>query len=385
MILTPNSSDGHFNYLHDVYREEIDPTLKASVVAAGLAAYANTSKSARLMRQARKNYAVALRSINTALKSPEDAIKDNTLISILVVSIFETITGTSRLSMEGWTEHINGASSLLQLRGRSQIHTSKGLRLFIHVTSHLLVSCFQREMPMPPQLLELRIEASQLAPLSPAMQILKVIDELTVFRTQVRDRTLSGYQTIISTALRYDAKLVQIVSNIPPGWLYETIYADDDPDIIWNGCYDIYYDYGVAQIWNGVRSARIMLHETIQLRLLEGFTSIPPSVTPAEFTMQFWTSTDILVNMWDGILRSIPQHIGYVTRKLSRIQMTARQGLQRRHFDRTSFTDLLEGTSTFSSHSPHQNFNSGAQAFIPPPSTPAIGGYFLSNPSTLQP
>ena len=75
----------------------------------------------------------ALRNINAALKSPADTIKDGTLISIIVVSVFEAMASSTRMSLRAWTEHINGASDLLKLRGRSQIQTVIGLRLFIHV------------------------------------------------------------------------------------------------------------------------------------------------------------------------------------------------------------------------------------------------------------
>lgn len=105
---------------------------------------------------------------------------------------------------------------------------------------------------MPPQLRELRLEAFQLVPPDPAWQFLKVIDEFTVFRAAVRDGTLSNPETIISKALRYDGDLVRIFSDVSSDWLYEMVYTNDDSEIMWNGCYAIYYDYWVAQIWNGM-------------------------------------------------------------------------------------------------------------------------------------
>jgi hypothetical protein len=381
-------SHGHFNYLHDMCRREqgMAFTLATSVVAAGLATYANTSKSPELMGQARRQYVVALRNINAALRSPVDAIKDSTLISIMVVSVFEAITGTNGLSLKAWTEHINGASTLLKLRGCSQIQTVTGLRMFIHVTSHLLVSCIQRELPMPQHLQNLRLEAFQLVPPDPAWQFLKVIDEFTIFRSSVKSGTLSDPETIISTALRYDGDLVRIFSNVPPEWLYETVSTDDDPDIVWNGCYDIYYDYWVAQIWNGMRSARIMLNETIRSRLLEGFTSVPPSFTTSEYTAQFQISTDVLVKMRDEILRSIPQHIGYVTRKpfAYSSQNSSPSRTPTPPFDGTSFTDLLEGTASFSEHSSPQS-SLMSRSTPPPTQTSALKQQHRTSPRTSPP
>lgn len=79
-------------------------TLTPSVVAAGLAAFANTTKDPELMGQARRHYLVSLRNINAALRSSADAIKDSTLVAIMVVSIFESTTGSNRISMKAWTE-----------------------------------------------------------------------------------------------------------------------------------------------------------------------------------------------------------------------------------------------------------------------------------------
>ena len=93
----------------------MDHTLRASVIAAGLATLANISKSPELMSEARIIYMVALRNINAALRSPADAIKDSTLIYIMVVSAFEAITGSTRMSLKAWTEHINGASDFERL------------------------------------------------------------------------------------------------------------------------------------------------------------------------------------------------------------------------------------------------------------------------------
>lgn len=56
VALNNGPSHGHFNYLHDICRREqgMDFTLRASIVTAGLAALANTSKSPELVGQARK-------------------------------------------------------------------------------------------------------------------------------------------------------------------------------------------------------------------------------------------------------------------------------------------------------------------------------------------
>lgn len=246
----------------------------------------------------------------------------------------------------------------------------------------------------------MRLEAFQLVVPDPAWQFLKVIDEFTIFRASIRDGTLSDPETIISTALRYDGELMRIFSNVPPDWLYETVYTDNDPESVWNGCYDIYYDHWVAQIWNGMRAARIMLNETVRARLLQGFSSIPAKFTSPEYTAQFQLSTEVLVKMRDGILRSVPQHTGYVKRKpfTYPTENDPRSRTSTTPFDGTLFTDLLEGATSLSrqgsshippahrttppraSPTPSVPLNTSPTRASSPPTTahtPAIGGYFL--------
>jgi hypothetical protein len=153
-------SRGHFHYLHQVTSDGgLDDCLKASLVAAGLAGLANVSKSSQLMSHARKEYTSALRNINAALESPADSTKDSTLVSIVVLAIFETTAGAFQLSLKAYTQHINGAAALIKLRGRSQLNNRVGIAIFFQVTSHLLISCVQRELPMPAEITELRDEA----------------------------------------------------------------------------------------------------------------------------------------------------------------------------------------------------------------------------------
>jgi hypothetical protein len=66
----------------------------------------------------------------------------------MIMSVFENITGKSRFSLKAWNEHINGAATILKLRGRSQLNTKVGFTLFMHVTGMLLISCMAQEIEM---------------------------------------------------------------------------------------------------------------------------------------------------------------------------------------------------------------------------------------------
>jgi hypothetical protein len=122
-----------------------DVGLREGMKAVGLAGFAHASRSSSLMRNARYQYVKALQAVNAALKSPEHVKKDSTLTSIMVLSIFENLTGYNQKSLKAWSEHVNGAASLLKIRGIEQINTIVGRRLLAQVsTSSLHISAFLR-------------------------------------------------------------------------------------------------------------------------------------------------------------------------------------------------------------------------------------------------
>ncbi|KAG4422171.1 hypothetical protein IFR04_004677 [Cadophora malorum] len=86
------------------------------------------------------------------------------------------------------------------------------------------------------------------------------------------------------------------------------ILISTDQDRVFKRSYDIYHDYCVAQIWNIMPTARIILNETICLQLTHLDTSWPG------FESQFQASADICSRMCGEIMRSVPQHLGFVSR-----------------------------------------------------------------------
>ena len=254
--------------------DDNDPLL-ASISAVGLASYANLVHGPQLLNRARMDYVKALRLTNAALRSPTEVRKDSTLFSVIILSIFEMVAGANEHSLEAWTEHINGASALLKLRGPNQFRTKAGQQLFVLVTSNIMISCVQRTIPVPEHVVELRSLAGKVMDSStwPAWQVSEVIFEFANFRAAVRDCDIVGPKAIIEAGLQLDRKFVDAFTTTPESWKYRSVYIDYDDDCIWNRRYDVYNDYWTAQIWNGMRSCRILIHEMIRDQLLAASTA----------------------------------------------------------------------------------------------------------------
>jgi hypothetical protein len=50
----------------------------------------------------------------------------------------QTNTCNSRQSMDAWTKHINGATALMQLRGKQTLRTPLGYQMFVHLRAQVV-------------------------------------------------------------------------------------------------------------------------------------------------------------------------------------------------------------------------------------------------------
>lgn len=369
---------GHLDHIEDVYNtHDMDENLVASMKSVGLAGYSHIAHAPYLMKKARQEYVKALQLTNKALKSPTDVKKDSTLLSIMVLGIYEMVTGCNQRSMKAWAEHINGSAALVKLRGLEQFKSPAGRRMFIQVTSGILISCIQRSLPIPEHIIEFRAEISNYNISEPGWYVQENMIAFANFRSKTRSREITNPHIILSKALEIDGKFMELFSDIPLDWEYETIFTDADPDVVFNGFYHVYYDYWIAQLWNAMRSCRILLNEQIRGILLQGLSSKPPLFLDPEYTAQLQISTDVLIQLQAGILASVPQHLGYVSRRNSPSSV--------------SNTNVPEKAGQTAFKSPWDGFKNSPflvsdNKLYDSPKTPIIrssGGYFLLWPLYL--
>ncbi|MCJ1390213.1 hypothetical protein MMC18_003071 [Xylographa bjoerkii] len=330
----------------------LDDNMAASVKALGLAGFSNAAHAPDIMIEAREQYLRAIRLTNAALRSPVDVKKDSTLLAILILGMFETVTGRNQRSIKAWASHVNGAAALLKVRGPQQMTTPGGRRMFAQVTSSLVTTCIQYRLKLPDHILELKNEATKYQePDDPIWLFIDFMITFTNFKASVQHKEITDPSVIHARALELDRLFLSICSNVPPGWEYKIIYTDADPDVIYAGYYHVYHDFLIAQIWNGMRTFRIMLHEIIQDVLRAWLDSLPElqveqgcaarcqnstvlssqnqvnilASTPlihrdytsndrAAFLAQLHQSTKISYQLQSDILASIPQHLGYVSK-----------------------------------------------------------------------
>lgn len=114
-------------------------SLRWALEATSLMTLANVAHAPPLILKARQGYARALRFLQESLLTREEAVKDETFASVVLLSLFEDITG-ERNGL--FSSHTAGFEHLMKLRGEEQLHTQRGREMFNFAWTHTV--CFPR-------------------------------------------------------------------------------------------------------------------------------------------------------------------------------------------------------------------------------------------------
>ncbi|KFZ09429.1 hypothetical protein V501_05572 [Pseudogymnoascus sp. VKM F-4519 (FW-2642)] len=323
---------GHLDYLTDVFRKDsLDEGLLSSMKAVGLAGFAHTTRSPYLIKNARYQYIKAIQHTNAALRDPSTAKKDATLLTIIILGIFESVTGGSLRSLRDWVAHVMGACDVVKVRGHKGIESISGRRMLLQVTSNLLISCVQKGDPVPDDIAELIFAAintvrtkdllNNIQSNESAFLVLECMIKFAKLRSDVVHCHETDPLVIYVRCIELDSILENLSNNPPEHWRIHTVFTDAAPDFIYNGRYHINTDYIVSQSWNALRIVRFMLNEIVRDLLTPGATvrDVPTSgatesmplhspLTGPEFEAQRLKSIAAMYEAQEGILYSVPQH-----------------------------------------------------------------------------
>ena len=307
------SSRGFIDQVQDFPDHDLGDNLMTSIKAVGLAGFSIAAKAPELMREAKKNYTVAVRLLNSALQSPVEVKKDSTLLAIMILGIFETLTGREEDSLVAWAAHLKGAAALMEIRGPQQLSTAAGRRLYGQITASLITVCLQQEIAVPGHILDLNREVFKYVK---GEEIIwanqRVILLFANFYAPLKQGEIVDLHDILRKSTELEDMLIRTFVDVPHDWTFTTLYTKDHPDLIHHGCYHIYHHALAAISWNGMRTIRIMLNEIIRDTLLLGLSAKPPLFVERKYTERLQSSTDILYQTVFDIIASVPQYLGYV-------------------------------------------------------------------------
>jgi hypothetical protein len=313
VLSTDGPTEGHLEHLPQV-NYEVDEHLLASMKAVGFAGLFGSFHDPALLLDARKHYVTAVRRTNVVLRSPNQVKQDSTLLTVLILGLFERVAGDDSKSLIDYEHHVKGAAAILKVRGREQLNSQEGRRMFIQVTSVLLSHCMLQEMHIPVPILELREEPIIRADVAhlESMQVLDMTITFAEFSASVKDGTISDSGYIVARALELDRDFEKVFLNAPVSWSYKTVYdINADPRAVFAGCYHEYGSVWIGRMWNIFRIVRLSLHTIIQDTLLKKASPSLLGYASLEDSAQLLESRDVMRKMQADLLASVPEYMGH--------------------------------------------------------------------------
>ncbi|KAK1761667.1 hypothetical protein QBC33DRAFT_337494 [Phialemonium atrogriseum] len=137
---------------------KVTTPLPRAILACSLATLSLTPaySSRAILSIAYKTYNTAIASLNVALSIPATSALDDTLLSVLLLGLFEAVLFRGRKSPTSWTAHTHGALALVNMRGIEQFRTDLGRKMFLHASQNIRGSCAQMSIDPPRELMELQ-------------------------------------------------------------------------------------------------------------------------------------------------------------------------------------------------------------------------------------
>ncbi|KAJ5930416.1 hypothetical protein N7466_005909 [Penicillium verhagenii] len=361
-------SSGFFDYVPAMLAQDDggNDMLESAILALGFSGLARTTSQTDLLTRSMMMYTRTMERVNLALADPQAARRDSTIVSVLILAFYEF----SKASIDGWKHHVEGATSLLNLRGRSQFSTPTGLLIFKDVFSQLLTNCLRSGSPMPSSLRMLRIEAANTISVSDPywvacsgmVELLDLYQQISpggysFFPNSSGDSSsssslaapsdssnptstasgsspastssmLSGslksanisidrLERYLSQALEIDYRLESTFSKCPPEWEFTTKSNSSsnsyDPTGIQRNTNHIYHDVWIASTWNSMRVCRILANHAISHLLLRGASTDSNWFFDNNYTERLHQATQNIIRLRDEMLASVSQLMGDVT------------------------------------------------------------------------
>ncbi|KAF2825578.1 hypothetical protein CC86DRAFT_293941 [Ophiobolus disseminans] len=319
--ISSDPSVSQLYYLPDFYAKVgySNPGLQQSITAAGLAGYAKATRQQDLVNTATKHYIAAIRGINAAISDTETAAQDSTLLSIIMVAMFEALINPRLSGMEIFAKHLDGAVAIAILQLKQGKFTDVTHKLVTTLVQTIVVNCWVTHMDLPRDFAQLakRLKKESVAKVDPSFvhrNFLEIVLELVLFREALRKDAYQHPMAIIRQAQNIDNSLANFARVMPRRALFKAFQVPPQgiEQLAYNGYYHVYPQRFTAHLWNSVRSSRLRLHQVIlrQCRILLSSLALPKDEN--FLVAQKEKSEAEIVHFALEISATVPQLAGYL-------------------------------------------------------------------------
>jgi hypothetical protein len=212
---------------------------------------------------ARRKYISAMRMLNNVLECPKKAIQKSTLLTSLLLDLFEKITGSKSRTDEAWRSHMDGALALVQLRGLEQFRTHSELEILARLSGNYLSSCVANGSSVSESLSTIQAHINQnLDCGDPKLRLSDLMLEYANLSSDIRKGNVSGIE-LVREAMELDSKIRALTLELPLRWQCSTTYLEHKSDMYFDFHFDFYPVPRVCQARNLLRVIRILLNQSL--------------------------------------------------------------------------------------------------------------------------
>lgn len=300
----------HYDYLPWMYGlASPESALSSTVQATAMAFLSQELCQADLMRIARRTYAKALRKTNEALVHHYTASSNSTLVSVLLLGLFESLTWTHTGTPEYWTTHTRGAFAIIKLRGLQQFEFPVGQQLFAQVAKMVCINSLRQKSRLPIGFEDLVERAIQYKPDSPPYQLIRLTSKVSNLIADAHASTKSASKTV-QMLFELDEEYKQFAEYLPFNWRYHKSTLERPEELVYRNTGHWYPSHRALQLWNSYRMTRILLNEAVHALVNHG-----PTDCKAQFQRQ---AIENIEEMASEICASISYFVGCFNFELHR-------------------------------------------------------------------
>ncbi|KAK7532978.1 uncharacterized protein J3D65DRAFT_633947 [Phyllosticta citribraziliensis] len=337
-VIPPRQSktvDTFLNCLVPYYNSaNMSSALHLATNAVSLSAFGKDPSRGATAQEAGRAYGKALRKVGEALQDPASAATDETILSILLFALYESIMSTND-SITAWKHHISGAVTLTKLRGADGFSTEHSRQIFHAVRAMMLSTSIQKciaiedfsssnhwhiEDENPPN----RLTLMSMGVANIRAELKKVLDMPDGVQKVTEARKL------LESAIKVDNSLQTWWDWLPDKWQPRTVSMvyELDPDVQqaarWLGPVHVYPDIYAAHVLNDYRICRI----TTQTVVLAACSAISPDLSDEEAAAMTRRARYITQTLVDDVCASVPFHLDYSVQQQADVGPQDRQAAE---------------------------------------------------------